>query len=269
MRGFLFASDLDGTLIPPPGGEDWSAAVRSIRALRGSTGVFFAYMTGRHLELALEGVRSQGLPDPDRYVCDVGTSLHRPQGEGWRPDEPYRSLVRERFGGHDAAEVVEVLGGLDGIRPQAPSKQAEFKASFIVEPGAADWRARVEEALERLGVPFHLVDSLDVAGEEVLLDVLPAGVSKGFALRHLQRELGFDRDRVVYAGDSGNDLDALLTGVRGILVGSAEAAVRDTLRRRLDSAGLAGRVHFARAPGAAGVVEGLRHFRCIEASGRG
>jgi hydroxymethylpyrimidine pyrophosphatase-like HAD family hydrolase len=67
-------------------------------------------------------------------------------------------------------------------------------------------------------------------------------------------------DDVVFAGDSGNDTDALLSGVRSVLVGNAPDTLRSEVRASAENRGLLDRVYFASSHFAAGVVEGLHHF---------
>ena len=65
---------------------------------------------------------------------------------------------------------------------------------------------------------------------------------------------------MVFAGDSGNDRAAILSGVRAVVVGNAGDDLRDGLRREAERRGLGERIHFSEAPYAAGVVEGCRYF---------
>jgi hydroxymethylpyrimidine pyrophosphatase-like HAD family hydrolase len=87
----------------------------------------------------------------------------------------------------------------------------------------------------------------------VFLDVLPRGVNKGTTLRRVLEWLEADAADCVVAGDSLNDLALFETGLRGIVVGNCEPA----LLRRV--AGME-QVYRARGVGAAGVLEGLRHY---------
>jgi hydroxymethylpyrimidine pyrophosphatase-like HAD family hydrolase len=107
------------------------------------------------------------------------------------------------------------------------------------------------------------VVSRDGVTGEGLLDVLPAGGAKERATAYLAGLLGLPLERVVFAGDSGNDLGALLSGTRSVLVGNAADHVRSGLRAPARARGVEDRVYLATAEVAEGVVEGLVHWGVV------
>lgn len=275
----LFASDLDGTLIPivPEGGprsgldahgaRAWgaepdaqTAATVRFRRFAEASGWFVMYVTGRHLELALDGIDRHGLPRPAALACDVGTSLFWRERGVWVRDEAYRARVAASPGVAPERQIRSRLRGLDGLVLQAAEKQAEFKVSYHVDgPVSAELLAEVGE---RLGPPIsaRLVASHDPLTGRGLLDVLPASIGKRTAVDHVAARLDVGGDEVVYAGDSGNDRDALLAGTRAIVVGNAPAALVEELRTEAERLGIAASIYYASAPWTQGVVEGLHHF---------
>lgn len=262
-RRHLLACDLDGTLIPTT--EDRSGIPRFREALAGWREVVLAYVTGRHRALAEEGIRGFGLPEPDWLACDVGTSLYRRDRGTLRPDGDFRAHLLERAGAWNAREIRERLTRVEGVVLQEEAKQGEFKASFLFDPDS-EAALREDPALTggAEGVPSTLVWSRDPVTGAGLLDVLPPGSGKADALRHLQARLGLTLDQSTYAGDSGNDRDALLQGGFGILMANAPGSLVEEIRREARRLGVAHRIHVPGAPFADGVVEGVRHFRRIE-----
>jgi hydroxymethylpyrimidine pyrophosphatase-like HAD family hydrolase len=85
-------------------------------------------------------------------------------------------------------------------------------------------------------------------------------VAKDFAIHYLYDHLGVHVDRLVYAGDSGNDVAAMLTGFKVIVVGNATPGLREELLARGAEKGILDRLYFAEEFYAAGVLEGCRHF---------
>ena len=65
---------------------------------------------------------------------------------------------------------------------------------------------------------------------------------------------------MVVAGDTLNDLALFETGLRGVVVGNCEAALRERVGDREH-------LYFAAGEGAAGILEGLRHFGWLEEGG--
>jgi sucrose-phosphate synthase len=92
------------------------------------------------------------------------------------------------------------------------------------------------------------------------LDVLPDGASKGNAMHYLARRWGLTMDRILVAGDSGNDADMLRGGAQAVVVANHSSELRQ----------LKGRdgVYFAAASYAEGILEGLRHHRFPPRPGR-
>lgn len=262
----LVASDLDGTLIPSRNtGNARRAVVEFRRVVASSEGrVLLAYVTGRHLTLALEGVSGWGLPEPDYLVCDVGTAVYRRDGTDFAMDGAYAALMREALGGSDAAGVTRLLGRVAELELQPPENQGAFKASFFFP---WDRRMAVEESvparLAEEGVSGEVVVSRDPVTGHGLLDVLPPGGAKDRALGYLRGALSLSPDEVVFAGDSGNDRRALLSGVRGILVGNADEGLKASILAEARALGVEERLYMARGEAAEGVVEGLGRWGVV------
>jgi len=258
----LFASDLDGTLIPGGGIRDEAASGRFRAWHERRPEIRLAYLTGRHLELASAGVDEHGLPAPDYLGCDVGTSLYRRDGVRWRVDEGYRERMRASWQGRGTADVVAALATVRGLTPQPPERQTEFKTSYFVSP-AGEVRGLAEAVRERLreaGLEAQVIDSVDPAASVGLIDVLPPAASKKSALDHLRAVLGLSPERVFFSGDSGNDVAALLHGGPATLVGNAPEELRGRLREAARERGPADALYLARGEVADGVLEGLAHF---------
>ena len=92
------------------------------------------------------------------------------------------------------------------------------------------------------------------------MDILPAGVAKDTAIRHLHDRLDLDEASLYYAGDSGNDVAAMLSGYRVIVVGNTPSELKAVLTSEAERRGILDRLYFAEAPYAAGVLEGCRHW---------
>jgi HAD superfamily hydrolase (TIGR01484 family) len=264
--GRFLASDLDGTLIPPPDVPETVGGVAAFRAAVLETELRLAYVTGRHLGHALEGVRDTGLPRPEALACDVGTTLYWDRGGAYVPDREYEEAIRTRTGVIGARAVRAALRDLEALRLQEPYNQAEFKVSYYSEePLADDLVVEIERRLSELG-RARLVVSEDTITGEGLVDVLPEGVGKASAVAWLRERLELHESAVVFAGDSGNDWDALLAS-RSIVVANTPEALRQELRFEAERLGALDRLFFARSRFAVGVVEGLRHWGMVRHDG--
>jgi hypothetical protein len=59
-----------------------------------------------------------------------------------------------------------------------------------------------------------------------ILDLMPPGVSKGWALEKLATRLGVDRSQTMAIGDNWNDLDMLEWAGQGVMMGNAAGELR-------------------------------------------
>lgn len=256
----VLATDLDATFLPvTPAAE---AAARRLGEHFSASPRRLVYLTGRHLA-SVEGLIDAGrLPRPHLLVCDVGTSLYRTGGSGRFEEVPeYRERLREIVGEETLVALRDVLRARDDLTEQEAEKQGAHKLSFYCDAGAAETlAATLGDEIRRDARALAVLWSVDPETGRGLLDVLPTGVDKGFALGWLDDADELDRSAAVYAGDSRNDLGALTGGVRGILVGNAPDRLRREVRTLEREAGLGERVYFAREPGTEGVLEGCRHF---------
>jgi sucrose-6F-phosphate phosphohydrolase len=235
----LLVSDLDGTLL----GDDaalarfrrWFAASRASWRL--------AYATGRTFESVDELIREGRLPRPDAIISSVGTAIHDPAGDPW----PAWAIGADRW---DSSAVHAQLRAA-GMTRQAPEAQSPVKASY----SAADLSDEDLDGIRRLLRAAGIVATV-VYSSARDLDILPADAGKGLAVRHIARTWDLAGDRVIACGDSGNDLDLLTSGFRGVVVANAQPEVR-----RLSGPDV---FHSAMSY-ADGVLDGIRHWSAIAA----
>ena len=94
-----------------------------------------------------------------------------------------------------------------------------------------------------------------------ILDLLPQGVSKGWALERLAARLGVDRKETMAIGDNWNDVDMLEWAGQGVMMGNAAARVaRHGQNARLE-AGPAQRRRRRRRGAGSGNGQGSRRQR--------
>jgi len=261
--GSLLATDMDGTVIPLEEGEVWEKDIADFReSVDAKPGLRLAYVTGRDLAKALSGIEKYRLPKPDFLVCDVGTSLFHAHGDGFRLDEGYAQRMREARGDLEPREIREHVAFLPGLRLQPEDRQTPFKVSYFLSPGG-DHSSILAALLDHLGTfngRVQAVYSVRAQDRTGLVDLLPAGVAKDFALRYLHGLTGVGSDRLVYAGDSGNDVAAMLAGFKAIVVGNADEGLKEKIRGKAEREGIQDRIYYSERRYAAGVLEGCSHF---------
>lgn len=236
---WLIILDLDRTLIGDRDAldhlRDWLKAHRSRIAL--------GVITGRRVESALWVLRDWGMDLPDVLISSVGTEIH--YGPDWELDAGWDGHIRRDW---RRSELARVLESVPGIRLQAHRKLGPCKLSYFVSPGRFPGLDAVQDHLHR-----NKLKAQTILSQSRYLDFLPHRASKGQAVRYLAFKWGFPQDRIVVAGDSGNDLD-MLAGMKAAIVVGNHSAELEVLKGREG-------VYFAERGFASGVLEGLEHFR--------
>lgn len=199
------------------------------------------FVTGRGLESVLPVLADPMVPTPDWIIADVGATVV--SGHDLRPVLPLQGQLAQSWPG--ALAVLDALSDFDGLHRQEVPQ--ERRCSFLCDESALTDRLR--EAVEALGC-----DLLFSAGR--YFDVLPRGISKGSTLLKLAEQEGLDLEGIVVAGDTLNDLSLYETGLKGVVVGSAETALVRRVRDRAE-------VFIARRDGCGGIIDGLAHHGFI------
>jgi len=261
----FLCTDLDRTLLPNGPDQEPSGARGALRDHLARHDVRLAYVTGRDVGRVRDAIERWSLPGPDFVAADAGTTIVRIDGGCWRPDEAWAARQAECWGGLDGDAVHDCLDGIDGLTAQSADRQRPFKRSYTVRPDIP--RARLRELIERRtrerALPVAVLFSHDPLSDEILLDLVSPLATKRGAVAHLAEALSLEEHEVLFAGDSGNDMDALLSDFPAVLVGNADAETRRQVLAGVRAGGRADRLHQARAPYAAGILEGLEHFAAL------
>ncbi|MCH2211761.1 MAG: HAD family hydrolase [Fuerstiella sp.] len=264
-RPTVLATDLDGTLIPLPDEPQNQFDLMHLSERIRQQSLTLVYVTGRHLALTLDAIRQHRLPPPDWLIADVGTSMFRRiSASEFVPVSGYFSHLQEIQSGIPLSELGTRLTSVAGVRLQEPEKQGEFKLSLYVDADRLQaLQVRIEAILKSLSASCRIISSVDPFNGNGLIDLLPASVSKAYALDWWIRHRRMDPQHVVFAGDSGNDLAALTAGYRAIVVGNAASSVVSAVKKTHRQNGWNDRLYLARQRATSGVLEGCRWFDVV------
>jgi Cof subfamily protein (haloacid dehalogenase superfamily) len=253
---------MDGTLLPTLG---QAVSERNARALRAAqeAGVTVAIATGRRAAYTVPLLQGLGLRADTPIIASNGAVTTALDGDQidcshmdariarglcgiLRPfgtvvftfDRPGRGeLVLEDLeqahgriamwveSNHNSIEVVKPLelaladgnNPIQGMAAGSVSKMREAEAALK----ASEWSGTCETA--RTEYP---------ARDLSILDLLPRGVSKGWALERLAARLGVDRKETMAIGDNWNDVRMLEWAGQGIVMANAAAELRTLAKMR-------------------------------------
>lgn len=265
----MLCSDLDRTLLPNGPQEESPEARPLLRRLAQRPDLVLAYVSGRNEALLREAIETCDLPLPHFAIGDVGTTIFAVDADTWRPWDAWTREIAGDWNGFRHDELARLLDDLETLERQEDARQNDFKLSYYgssdldVQPLLDEIHARLQSRGIRAGVIW----SVDETGPTGLLDVLPARATKYHAIQFLLDHNGYDAQRTMFAGDSGNDLPVLTSGLQSVLVRNAQENVREEAVQGITTKGLRDRLYLANGGYlgmngnyTAGVLEGFAHF---------
>jgi len=238
----LLVTDVDDTLTGDP------EALNTFRQVLDAAGenVGFAVATGRPLERTLSILEDLGLRTPDILITATGTEIH--YGEHLIPDRSWESQIQYRW---EPDRVREVLFDLKPISLVEEIFPTPFRIRFRMTDPKDLNLAEIRRTLRRKGL--QVTPILD---HHSVLDVTPVRASPGLAVRFICHKWNIPPDRILVAGDSGNDADMLSGETLGVVVGN--------FTPELEEIRGAPRVYFADGKHAWGVLEGIAHYEFFD-----
>ena len=269
LQKILICSDLDRTLIPNGYQEESAHARPAFRRLAEHPQIYLAYVSGRDSKLILDAIEEFYLPLPDYAIGDVGTTLYRVTNDHWQLSEDWSDEIGKDWKGLSWEALAEFFEDMGDIRLQEPEKQTRYKLSFYTDQNIDHQRLinDIRRILKQKRVRANIIWSVDETGTNGLLDILPPRANKLHAIQFLMQQEQFSEDRTVFAGDSGNDLDVLTSGLQSILVKNAMEDVRQEAVEALSAKRMMNHLYLPEGNFwglngnyAAGVMEGLVHF---------
>ncbi|RYY65417.1 MAG: HAD-IIB family hydrolase, partial [Chitinophagaceae bacterium] len=239
-------SDLDGTLIE---GADvtglaefseWLAAHRET--------VAFGIASGRNRIITQQAIEKYNLPQPDFVICSAGAEIYYTNqyiaDKGWDSHIDYQ-WKRE--------ELQEQLTKFPGIRLQETDAQWPFKISYYVNDHFSD---------DDLANLYKFLDDHKLRAKVLLtdnkfLDFLPFRASKGNAVRYLSYKWHHPLNRIITAGNGGNDKDMLNGKTRSVVVSNYSPELEELRKNK--------NIYFSGFPVATGVLDGIKfHMTTME-----
>jgi sucrose-6F-phosphate phosphohydrolase len=264
----LLCTDMDRTVIPNGAAKENDLARGRFQTLCRHPDVILVYVTGRHKMLVQEAIDEFNLPQPHYAITDVGSQMYQVQDGEWFENAAWQNEIGLSWNGWTQPELASLLTDISGICLQEPSKQNTYKLSYYAAADIAveQLKQDIRLTLESKGIQANLIWSVDESECNGLLDILPKQASKFHAIKFLQSQLGFASDEILFAGDSGNDLEVLVSSIPAVLVANASEALKQEVQRLARQNNTEQFLFVAEdaseQPGyySAGILQGIRHF---------
>jgi len=266
MNRLLLCTDLDRTLIPN-GSQPESPGAREIFSrLVDTEGVKLAYVSGRHRALIEQAIDEYQLPLPDFAIADVGSTIYQAGDGAWKKWQAWSDEIAGEWQGHSSEVLHSLLSDITVLQLQEKEKQNRHKLSYYLPLGENHQpvMAEIERRLQARQFRANLIWSVDEAKSIGLLDILPASANKRHAIEFLMQQSGYDGKQTIFAGDSGNDLDVLLSPIQAVLVGNADSEVRNAALQAADQQNIylaCGGFLSMNGYYSSGILEGIAHYR--------
>lgn len=234
-------SDLDGTLVE---GND-ERGLKEFTQWIGSNKnkVVFGIASGRNRDLTEQALAQYDLPKPDILICSAGSEIF--YTDKFIPDKGWQSHIDYHW---KRKELQNVLEKFPGIHLQEENAQWRFKLSYYVDKNFDEnSMANLYKFLDD-----HKLRARVLLTENKFLDFLPFRASKGKAVRYLSYKWKMPLEKIITAGNSGNDKDMLNGRVNGIVVSNYSAEMEELKKNS--------GIYFTKNPLSTGVLEGIHHF---------
>jgi len=269
MDKYLICTDLDRTLIPNGVQPESPGARDCFFQLVANEQVILVYVSGRDKKLISQAIKSYQLPNPDFVIGDVGTNIYDMRKISWTVFSKWHEVISPDWNGYSRIELSHLLEDISELRLQEHRKQNRFKCSYYF-PLQSD-QSKIENTIQqRLGekhIEASLIWSIDEPASIGLLDILPISASKLHAIEFLRHHLDISLDKIIFAGDSGNDLAVMTSPIPSVLVANAAPDVRMEAENAAKKSGAVNSLYVANGSFknmngnySAGILEGINHF---------
>lgn len=258
----LVAIDIDGTLLPTFSSEISPRNAKALKAAQ-EAGIVVAIATGRRTAYTTPVLGGVGLRANTPLITSNGAVTRTlggdPLDRSHLPARVARGLcgLLRKFGslvftfdrpgrGELILEDLEKAHGRISLWMEAnrnaievvkPLEKALIDGEDPIQgmvAGSIGQMKKAEKALkESPWVALCECSRTEYQGRDLsILDLLPPGVSKGWALERLAQRLGVDRKETMAIGDNWNDVDMLEWAGQGVMMGNAAADLRTMAKLR-------------------------------------
>ncbi|MBN1982266.1 MAG: HAD-IIB family hydrolase [Chitinivibrionales bacterium] len=254
VNKFLLACDIDGTLLDTVS-ETTDQKISGVNrskclpeevfrqfVIQNRDRMTVAYCTGRSIQSVIRLIERERLAEPT-YICSsVGTQLYQYRDEEVLACNDFQSTVYPAWNVHELDRLCE---GQGIVPQQLRDGRTNYHAGFT-------WDGRQENLTALLERIASLYWCQCIVSHGCYIDIIPLQLGKAAAVRFIVSREKIPGDRIVVAGDSGNDRSLFESNYFGIIPSNAYAELIECMKPE--------RHYLSGKPSALGVLDGLLHF---------
>ncbi len=268
-NNILICSDLDRTILPNGKQEESPLARPLLSKLAQLPEIILAYVSGRDIGLIQKAIEEYDIPTPHFAIGDVGTTLYEIKDHQWLVRSDWKDEIASDWKGMEHSDIYQLVNDLPSIHLQEEEKQNQYKVSFYAATDTVRHAIvnEIEKRLKNKAIQASIIWSVDETKDTALIDILPEGATKLHAVQFLRKSLQIPVSHTMFAGDSGNDMQALTGGLQAVLVNNASDEVKQEARDIMSQSENPEKLYFAQGNFlgmngcySAGVIEGIAHF---------
>lgn len=269
IQPLLICTDLDRTLIPNGEQLESPQARPLFCQLVSNPQIALAYVTGRDKILVQEAIAEYELPVPNFVVADVGSTIYEIKNNQWLRLTDWDEQISMDWQYKTQPDLVPFFTDFDQIKLQEITKQGLHKLSYYVslEAELEPIIIKIRSKLETEKIQANIIWSIDEKAQIGLLDILPISANKYHAIAYLMKNQNFTLDNTFFSGDSGNDLDVLMSPIKSILVANATLEVKQKMKSIMNNNNPVNSIYIAQGDYlkmngnySAGILEGIFHY---------
>lgn len=238
----LIVSDIDHTLL----GDD-NSLKEFINLLDGTDSkVGFAVATGRTVDSAFSVLKENNVPSPDIIISSVGAEIYYNFHGKLIYSSGWDAHIKHQW---NRDKIKKLLAELDFLQYQEEATQRKYKISYYTSDVPENIE-RVKSALIKNKIKANVIFS-----HGQYLDILPYRASKGKAIRYLAYRWNIPYEKILVAGDSGNDSEMLKGDLLGVVVANYSSELEELKKQN--------RIYFAKRNYAGGIIDGIEHYHFL------
>lgn len=237
----LLITDIDNTLL-----GDKDSLQELVALINNNNYIGFGVASGRTVKSIINILKQWKVPIPNITISSVGAEIY--YGKRLVRDKSWDKHISYRW---YPSKIREIMETIKGVRLQPEINQRTHKISYYMNPRVAPKREALLKTLRNNKVYANVIYS-----HNKYIDILPIRASKGFAIRYISIKWGIPLDRILVAGDSGNDIEMLLGNTLAVVVGNYSNELEHLKNEQ--------RIYFSKEKFAKGIIDGIKYYNFLD-----